>query len=131
LLITFSRHNSLFRNVAKKWLFQKGGEKWKVSIFAFLPFRAFFLSVEAPLKASSINNLGQIQGDQIGRNFAPLGDFYYFQKFFLKMNEVGHTLPWRRGIVVIASAYRRSRVRIPLGCKVFRVLYPLQCCCRN
>jgi hypothetical protein len=26
---------------------------------------------------------------------------------------------------------RRSRVRIPPGCKVLRVLYTLQCCCEN
>jgi hypothetical protein len=39
--------------------------------------------------------------------------------------------PWRRGIVVIASANRTEapRVRIPPGCKVARKLYKLQCCC--
>jgi hypothetical protein len=34
-------------------------------------------------------------------------------------------VPWRRGIVVIASAYitEESRVRIPPGCKLFRNIY--------
>jgi hypothetical protein len=107
----------------------------KLLIFGRLSYDADYLQLDL------------MQGDRIGRISAHWNLVYYgkfFENYTSRQNFrtnffrgenyalIALVAVWHSGHRVRLLQNRRSRVRIPPGCKVFRNLYiALQCCCHN